>query len=36
MTESKKGCPCCDGQGYYGIGPAGWVICPDCKGTGGH
>ena len=36
MTESKKGCPNCDGQGYYEIGPAGWVICSDCKGTGGH
>ncbi len=36
MTENKKGCPCCYGQGYYVIGPAGWVICPNCKGTGGH
>ncbi len=36
MTESKKGCPNCDGQGFYEIGPAGWVMCPDCKGTGGH
>ena len=36
MTETKKVCPNCDGQGYYEIIPAGWVICPDCKRTSGH
>ncbi len=36
MTENKKECPSCDGQGHYEIIPAGWVICSDCKGTGGH
>ncbi len=36
MTEGKKGCPNCDGQGFYEVIPAGWVICHDCKGTGGH